>query len=72
MPIFPIFYFPDFIFSAAAFIPAAFAAESLSVKLKFKSADPRSACIRILNLNFQLKLAHRYVAPLQFKRKVEV
>gem|GEM_PF-4067832 len=41
-PGFPIFYFSAFIFSPAALVQAAFAAYSLSVKLKFKSADPRS------------------------------
>ena len=56
-PSFPVFYFLTFIFSAAALVQAAFAADSLSVKLKFKSADPRSACIRNFNLNFSLKLA---------------
>ena len=39
---FPIFYFLHFIFSAPAFIPAAFAAESLSVK--FKSELGAAAC----------------------------
>ena len=54
--------FPDFLLSPfhlfrPALVQAAFAADSLSVKLKFKSADPRSACIRNFNLNFSLKLA---------------
>ena len=35
-PSFPVFYFLTFIFSAAALVQAAFAADSLSVKLKFK------------------------------------
>ena len=56
-PGFPVFHFPHFIFSAAVLVQAAFAAYSLSVKLKFKSADPRSACIRNFNLKFGLKLA---------------
>ena len=41
-PGFPVFHFPHFIFSADVLVQAAFAAYSLSVKLKFKSADPRS------------------------------